>query len=135
MKTRNILVIGIVLAMVFLYGCTKPQPPLVEPDAQIFETRICSENTITASELGDAEITFIDVVDAIKSLDEFERWLKLQPCITSVVQGEGIIETQPPMKEFITTFKMLEGPVTKSIDVSILDNNKFVFNTMHDAEN
>ena len=134
MKTRNILVVGIVLALVFLYGCAKPQPPLVEPNTQIFETRICSGNTITASGLMDAEIAFIDVVDAIKSLDEFERWLKLQPCMTSVVQGEGIIETQPPMKEFITTFRMPEGPVTKSIDVSILENNKFVFNEMHDSE-
>lgn len=139
MKTRNILVVGIVLALVFLYGCTStqplPQPPLVEPDTQIFETRICSGNTITASELRDAEITFIDVVDAIKSLDEFERWLKLQPCITSVVQEKGIIETQPPMKEFVTTFKISEGQVTfKLIDVSILDNNKFVFNEMHDSE-
>ena len=139
MKTRNILVVGIILVLVLLYGCdiapTSAPPPTPGPSTQIFETRICSESTITPSGLRDAEIAFIDVVDAIKSLDEFERWLKLQPCITSVVQGEGVVETQPPMKEFITTFRMLEGPVTKSIDVSILDNNKFVFNEMHDADN
>ncbi len=125
------------LLLLVLVGCAsdlQPQPPTIQPITQVLETRICGGNVITASELGDAEIIFIDVVDAIRSLDEFERWLRLQPCIVSVVQEGGIVKTAPPMKEFIVKFNTPEGQVTNVIDVVMLDNNRFFFGKMHDGE-
>jgi hypothetical protein len=75
-------------------------------------------DTISTKEMAKLTETLTNVVQATGSLEALERWFRSQPCIESVNTAKYLIETEPPQKEFLVTFRMDDGlTATKIIDI------------------
>ena len=97
------------------------------------ESMAACEEGLTEDELDSLRGMMPAVLENIRSLEEFERWLRSQRCVTSVETANYLVKTEPPAKEIIIAFKMRDGTtVTKIIDVIMQSNDRFRVGGFHD---
>ena len=102
-------------------------PSVPDPQRTVGErSNIMCGDTISAEELAKLAETLADVVQGTKSLEELERWFRSQPCIESFRTENYLIETEPPQKELLVTFKMDDGSTaTRVIDIILYPDQTF----------
>lgn len=91
------------------------------------------KSSISAKDLETFIKSLDDVLRRIDSLENFEDWLKSQPCVVSVCIAEYLIKTEPPRKEVSITFKMDTGStVMKVIDIILYPDQTFGLAGVHE---
>ncbi len=74
------------------------------------------------------------VMDRMNSLEEFHRWLELQPHILSVTLEDYWIKTNPPQREFVVEFGGdRTSTVTRIIDVYVLGDGQIRFSECRES--
>jgi hypothetical protein len=92
----------------------------------------CDEG-LTEGDVESLKENIRQVVETVKSLDEFERWLRSQHCIVSVKVEDYLVKTEPPAKEIVVAFKMKNGiTVIKVIDIIMQADQTLRLGGFHD---
>lgn len=71
------------------------------------------------------------MINSARSLDESEAWLKSQQGVKSVQLTDYFLKSNPPQRDIVVEFEMVDGPAVKKI-VNIFDlgNQKFQFHKL-----
>ena len=92
------------------------------------------DSSISADILEKFAQTLSDILRRIDSLENFENWLKSQPCVVSVSTADHLIKTEPPRKEVSVIFKMDDGSTfTKVVDVILYPDQTFGLAGVHES--
>jgi hypothetical protein len=109
-----------------------PSGPELPSTAGGRSSTMCGD-TISAEGLEELTGTLADVLDGIRSPEEFERWLKSQPCVESVRTGNYLVKTEPPRMELSVVFKMDDGStITKVIDIILYRDGTLGLGEVHE---
>jgi hypothetical protein len=73
------------------------------------------------------------VIESARSLDDIESWLRSQQRVKSVQLADYLLKSNPPQRDFIVEFDVVDGPTVKKI-VNIFDlgNQQFRFHKLRD---
>lgn len=90
-------------------------------------------DTISGEGLAEFTEALVDVIRGIGSPEEFEGWLKSQPCVKAVRTGDYLIKTEPPRMELSVIFNMDDGStITKAIDIILYRDGTLGLGEVHE---
>lgn len=93
---------------------------------------VMSESTASGGDFGFSSDKISDLLNEMRSIDEFASWLRSQPGVTSVLIADYLIKTEPPQQEVVVRFLAADGTVvTKVIDVVLNPNGTLEFGGLH----
>ena len=122
------LCLGILsLMVVTLFSCGKKDKLMNEDFCQSLEESDFGELAEILQENDDNYVNS----DYLKNADLIENWLKLKTCLNEVESYDALIQTNPPIKEFIIIYQINGLEVDLTLDYLVHDNGTLEFKKFH----
>ena len=84
-------------------------------------------------DIGELEKALPGVANDAHSLDEIETWIRAHRCVKSVELAPHLLKSNPPQRDFVIECGTQDGTtVRKVLDIYVLGNRKFQFNSLRD---